>query len=149
MGICDVCGNEYDKSFEVLKAGKRYVFDSIECAAQAIAPAEPALTVEHALDFFRVFGFGQRQAQKDARLVWIEVVRGDHALLRLFCTFQHPTCAFAVGARVPHIETGVGAVTSQSFVLFIESLLAINSSPGGRMNFAGSFSCRLSVLSFR
>jgi uncharacterized Ntn-hydrolase superfamily protein len=26
------------------------------------------------------------------------------------------TCAFAVGARVPHVETGVGAVASQSFV---------------------------------
>ena len=38
MAACDVCGNDYDKSFEVLKAGKRYVFDSIECAAQAIAP---------------------------------------------------------------------------------------------------------------
>ena len=26
------------------------------------------------------------------------------------------TCAFAVGARVPSIETGVGVVASQSFV---------------------------------
>lgn len=26
------------------------------------------------------------------------------------------TCAFAVGARVPHVETGVGAVASQAFV---------------------------------
>jgi hypothetical protein len=38
MAVCEVCGNDYDKSFEVLKGGKRHVFDSIECAAQRIAP---------------------------------------------------------------------------------------------------------------
>ena len=38
MAVCEVCGNDYDKSFEVLKGGKRHVFDSIECAAHTIAP---------------------------------------------------------------------------------------------------------------
>jgi hypothetical protein len=35
---CEVCGNDYDKVFQVLAAGSTHVFDSIECAAQAIAP---------------------------------------------------------------------------------------------------------------
>jgi hypothetical protein len=37
-GSCEVCGNEYDKAFEVVTAGKRHVFDSFECAIQALAP---------------------------------------------------------------------------------------------------------------
>ncbi len=35
---CETCGNEYDKTFEVLKDGRAHVFDSFECAAQALAP---------------------------------------------------------------------------------------------------------------
>jgi hypothetical protein len=38
MGRCEVCGNEYDKSFEVVAADERHVFDSFECAIQALAP---------------------------------------------------------------------------------------------------------------
>jgi hypothetical protein len=38
MAKCQVCGNEYDKSFEVLRAGERYTFDSFECAIHALAP---------------------------------------------------------------------------------------------------------------
>ena len=38
MGLCDTCGNDYDKSFEVLKGAKKYTFDSLECAAQVLAP---------------------------------------------------------------------------------------------------------------
>ncbi|MGH7241871.1 MAG: hypothetical protein ACREJD_00440 [Phycisphaerales bacterium] len=38
MPICHTCGNEYDKTFEVIKNGKSMVFDSLECAAQALAP---------------------------------------------------------------------------------------------------------------
>jgi hypothetical protein len=37
-GNCEVCGNEYDKAFEVSLAGKNHVFDSFECAIQALAP---------------------------------------------------------------------------------------------------------------
>ncbi len=37
-GSCEVCGNEYDKAFEVTIGGKRHVFDSFECAIQALAP---------------------------------------------------------------------------------------------------------------
>jgi hypothetical protein len=37
--ICEVCGNEYDKAFEVLTiSGDRHVFDSFECAIHTLAP---------------------------------------------------------------------------------------------------------------
>ena len=35
---CEVCGNRYDKAFEVRMGGKTHVFDSFECAIQALAP---------------------------------------------------------------------------------------------------------------
>src|SRR6266571_8177271 len=38
MAICEVCGNDYDKSFDLIAAGARHTFDSLECAIQAIAP---------------------------------------------------------------------------------------------------------------
>jgi hypothetical protein len=38
MAQCEVCGNDYDKSFEVVALGRRHVFDSFECAIHAIAP---------------------------------------------------------------------------------------------------------------
>src|SRR4051812_9711624 len=38
MPVCEVCGNDYDKAFEVIAAGQRRVFDSFECAVQKMAP---------------------------------------------------------------------------------------------------------------
>ena len=38
MAICEVCGNDYDKTFEVTLGGAKYTFDSFECAIQALAP---------------------------------------------------------------------------------------------------------------
>jgi hypothetical protein len=38
MAKCEVCGNDYDKSFEVIAAGARHVFDSFECAIHRMAP---------------------------------------------------------------------------------------------------------------
>ena len=38
MGRCTVCGNDYDKSFEILRGGERHVFDSFECAIHEMAP---------------------------------------------------------------------------------------------------------------
>ena len=39
MAKCDVCGNDYDKSFTVTMAGRTQTFDSFECAIHALAPA--------------------------------------------------------------------------------------------------------------
>lgn len=38
MNTCEVCGNTYDRTFEVIQAGERHVFDSFECAIHALAP---------------------------------------------------------------------------------------------------------------
>ena len=38
MAQCEVCGNNYDKSFEVIMGGARHTFDSFECAIHALAP---------------------------------------------------------------------------------------------------------------
>ncbi|HZZ85831.1 MAG TPA: hypothetical protein VFE30_14950 [Anaeromyxobacteraceae bacterium] len=35
---CEVCGNSYDKAFQVVAAGATHVFDSFECAIQKMAP---------------------------------------------------------------------------------------------------------------
>ena len=39
MGTCEVCGNEYDKTFEISMSGSTHTFDSFECAIHALAPA--------------------------------------------------------------------------------------------------------------
>src|SRR5437763_5281354 len=38
MATCDVCGNEYDKTFEVTREGESGTYDSFECAIHAMAP---------------------------------------------------------------------------------------------------------------
>jgi hypothetical protein len=38
MPKCETCGNEYDKSFQVVMAGRAHTFDSFECAIEALAP---------------------------------------------------------------------------------------------------------------
>ncbi len=42
MPQCEVCGNDYDKAFQVQMEGSTHVFDSFECAIHALAP-----TCEH------------------------------------------------------------------------------------------------------
>ncbi len=58
MAKCDGCGNEYDKSFQVIALGKTYTFDSFECAIHALAP-----TCEHCN--IRIIGHG---LEKDGRM---------------------------------------------------------------------------------
>lgn len=38
MAKCEVCGNEYDKAFQIVQAGRTHTFDSFECAIHALAP---------------------------------------------------------------------------------------------------------------
>jgi len=38
MAICEVCGNDYDKTFEIVMDGRTHVFDSFECALHELAP---------------------------------------------------------------------------------------------------------------
>jgi hypothetical protein len=58
MAVCDTCGNDYDKTFEVIRGGKRYVFDSFECAIHRLAPV-----CEHCA--VRIVGHG---LEKDGRM---------------------------------------------------------------------------------
>lgn len=55
MARCDQCGNNYDKSFQVISAGETYTFDSFECAIQKLAPTCPHCGV-------RIVGHGVEQA---------------------------------------------------------------------------------------
>jgi hypothetical protein len=38
MAVCEVCGNEYAKAFDVVFDGETHTFDSFECAIHALAP---------------------------------------------------------------------------------------------------------------
>jgi hypothetical protein len=38
MARCDVCGNDYDKSFEVRTQVGAHTFDCFECAIHGLAP---------------------------------------------------------------------------------------------------------------
>ena len=38
MEPCHVCGNTYDKAFQIVMEGKTYTFDSFECAIHLLAP---------------------------------------------------------------------------------------------------------------
>ncbi len=38
MARCEVCGNDYDKAFEVRTQGSSHTFDSFECAIHKLAP---------------------------------------------------------------------------------------------------------------
>jgi hypothetical protein len=38
MAKCDHCGNDYDKSFQVILGGEKHTFDSFECAIHMCAP---------------------------------------------------------------------------------------------------------------
>jgi hypothetical protein len=38
MKTCDTCGNDYDKTIDIVKDGQIYTFDSFECAIHKLAP---------------------------------------------------------------------------------------------------------------
>jgi hypothetical protein len=41
MPRCETCGNEYDKTIEIIRDGTSHHFDSFECAIHAMAPTCP------------------------------------------------------------------------------------------------------------
>ena len=38
LARCEVCGNDYDKTFQVVGPSGSHTFDSFECAIAALAP---------------------------------------------------------------------------------------------------------------
>jgi len=68
MTICHTCGNDYDKSFDIIKDGKTYTFDSFECAIQALAPACASCScriIGHGLEAKGTFYCCDHCAEKD------------------------------------------------------------------------------------
>ena len=57
MAKCDACGNDYDKSFQVVTQGKTYTFDSFECAIHKLAPTCAHCSV-------RVIGHGMEKSDR-------------------------------------------------------------------------------------
>jgi len=39
MAVCETCGNDYDKAFEIHIDGGSHTYDSFECAIHAHAPS--------------------------------------------------------------------------------------------------------------
>ncbi|KRB45258.1 hypothetical protein ASD90_15375 [Terrabacter sp. Root181] len=39
MGVCDLCGNDYDRSFTITRGDRSRTYDSLECAVTDWAPA--------------------------------------------------------------------------------------------------------------
>jgi hypothetical protein len=38
MARCECCGNDYEKSFDIIMNGRTHTFDSFECAIHVLAP---------------------------------------------------------------------------------------------------------------
>lgn len=57
MNKCEVCGNEYAGTFDVVMFGERHVFDCFECAIAALAPVCSNCGV-------RVIGHGVEDGQR-------------------------------------------------------------------------------------
>ena len=38
MPVCEHCGNDHDKAFQITRDGQSHTFDSFECAIQRLAP---------------------------------------------------------------------------------------------------------------
>jgi hypothetical protein len=58
MAKCETGGNDYDKAFEVIATGKRYTFDSFECAIHTVAPTCPHCGCQ-------IVGHGVEKTRKD------------------------------------------------------------------------------------
>lgn len=68
MGVCATCGNDYDKSFDITKAGVTLTFDSFECAIQRLAPTCKhcdCRIIGHGLEADGVFYCCDHCAEKD------------------------------------------------------------------------------------
>lgn len=38
MAVCEVCGNDYHNSIQIIKGDKKHTFDCFECAIHELAP---------------------------------------------------------------------------------------------------------------
>jgi hypothetical protein len=70
---CEVCGNQYDKCFQVTSAERTMTFDSFECAIQALAP-------KCAHCDCRIIGHGVEKGEAIYYCVHCAKESGDHEL---------------------------------------------------------------------
>ena len=98
MGMCEVCGNEYDKAFTVTMSGKTHTFDSGHCAAPT---AElPHLIVERRAEIAdRIAGLQALDARLSGLLGHLDRPRPSLAVL-------DGRCCDAAGAIVGMTEGG-------------------------------------------
>lgn len=73
-GVCDTCGNAYDKPFTVTWGGETRTFDSFECAAHAMAP----ICVNCGC---RILGHGVENLQRLYCCAHCVRAEGEHALV--------------------------------------------------------------------
>ena len=73
MARCEVCGNDYDKTFQVTMNGTAHTFDSFECAIAALAP-----TCRHC--GCRIMGHGVEKAGRMFCCAHCALAEGVHEL---------------------------------------------------------------------
>lgn len=83
MARCDTCGNDYERSFQVMLDDQSHTFDSFECAIHRLAPSCESCGI-------RILGHGV-QAER-----------------RMFCSAH---CARAQGIQgvTDHVSSGNGS----------------------------------------
>lgn len=74
MARCELCGNDYDKAFQVVMDGESHTFDSFECAVHMLAPR-----CEHC--DCRIIGHGVEAEGKYFCCVHCAHEKGVHALV--------------------------------------------------------------------
>jgi len=100
MARCEVCGNDYDRAFQVVAAGKTHTFDSFECAIHALAPV-----CEHC----------------DCRIVGHGIEAGGAMYCCAHCAHEEgalsavDNTAHAADTRRPKKETAAGSVSRLKF----------------------------------
>jgi Rieske Fe-S protein len=73
LPICELCGNDYDKAFQVTMEGATHTFDSFECAIHSLAP-----TCSHC--GCRVIGHG---VEADGRIFCCAHCAGEEGVVEL------------------------------------------------------------------
>ena len=112
MDKCDACGNVYDKSFQVIAAGKTYTFDSFECAIHTLAP-----TCAHC--GVRIVGHGPDETIRAAAL---QMLNGNFGMLpvgendRMIGTISDRDIAIRAVADGKGADTKVREIMSEGIV---------------------------------
>lgn len=92
MAQCEVCGNDYDKAFEVTMAGRSHVFDSLECAIHALHRRRS--TRRREADFRPGTGMSRRDDSRRGRVTDARAVASSGVQDRLPPPFRYSETAW-------------------------------------------------------